>query len=416
VLDTQTLTYHIARVIHLGGIMRSFFFLLILLATTAMGSVRGSAPDLNLQAHPTLLDPGEAYQLSLEIQKPGFVYIYSIDPDGYIQLLYPVLEEDGRGRVQSGQRLLLDPIYAGQMPGMEELIAVQTKDYRAIKASRRHFLAPNPNDIEDINARLTRRNSQLKRYTRASIDIFGTAAPDLEEVGLVIHEHHYNFWCDYCDCWHMPCTHHHCYCGWEVMHHYHNHYHYSHCGLWGAWHSWWSPPVIYIYIQGGSAWDYDTSPWRNQRVWRRYHGYSERWRRDLRPRMREKEDAWRGLRERKLDTPEPADIRKPYAKALTISEAPLRIPGKATTPLQESKRFWNTDQPESKAVPGKSTKLRQETKKKSSESKVRKNQEKKTAPKKTVKQAPKRAEEKKKKSTPKKNRPGEKPKKSPSKR
>jgi hypothetical protein len=333
--------------------MRHPILLLLLLATTAMASLRGSAPQLDLNADPTLLDPGEAYTLTLDVRQEGFVYIYSVDDDGYVQLLYPVLPEDGRGRVQKGEHLVLDPVFAGQLSGLETLIAVHTREFRRIKSTRHHFLAPDPNDIEDINARLTRSNRDIRSFTRCSIDIFGTSAPDLEDIGFVVHEHHYNYWCDYCDCWHMPCTHNHCYCGWEVVHHYHNHFHFSHCGFWGGWHTWWNPPVVYIFIQGGSPWDYDTREYRNHRVWRRYRGYSTDWRREVRPHMRDRQAQWSTIQERSLDAPRRSDVRLGFSESPALRAAPStpRYPDPASS-SKRGKRLSTEDFEPNAILPG----------------------------------------------------------------
>lgn len=313
---------------------------LVLAATAALGSRRGQEPRVNLQLESREVFTGEAYRLTLEAAADGFVYVYSLDPDGYVNLLFPVLAEDGRGGVRAGDRLVLDPLYAGATPGIEQVVAVHTREHRPIRASRHHFLAPDPQDLPDVHARLTRSERELDNYDTAMLTVLATGVPeDLSEdgdddreggdthVGITIHSHVYDYWCPFCDCWHPSCSWGHCWCGWEVVHHYHHHTHFGHCFLWGDCHAWWRPPVIYIYVEGGSPWDYDTRPWRPRRVWGANRHFSDRWRHEEAPRAGDADrDRWARLPERRPDDlPDWKSVRarlEPEVKPEPVKAAP----------------------------------------------------------------------------------------------
>jgi|GEM_PF-2406651 len=267
---------------------------LLFIITGAQASRRGQEPRVSLDLERSEAFTGEAYSLSLKARADGFIYLYALDPDGYVNLLYPVLSEDGRGQVRAGDSLFLAPLYAGAVPGAERLVAVHTREFRPIKPSRHRFLAPDPQDLQDIHSRLTRSGKELDNYATLTLSVLSTGVSEEmveeevdsdEDGGLVVHQYRYDYWCDYCDCWHPACTHEHCWCGWEVVGHYHSYYHFSHCFLWESCHTWWRPPVIYIYIHGGSPWDYDTRPWRPRRVWSAHREGSGRWRHLERPRL-----------------------------------------------------------------------------------------------------------------------------------
>jgi hypothetical protein len=255
----------------------SLIFLFCLAPLLLMASTRSELPLIKISIDKEFLSPGETYSLRLDVEANGFAYVYSLDPEGYVNLLYPTRPEDGRGEVDGGEFLELYPLSAGYNPGLEHLIAVHTREYRKIKKSRHEFLAPDPEDIKEINSRLTRSDKELDNYALAVIEIDGPTYEEEESVGLSVHNHHYDYWCYFCDCWHPACSHNHCWCGWQVIHHYHSSYHYSHCFMWGGWHSWWRPPVVYVYLEGGSDWDYDTTPWRSQTNWQRRRWQSENW-------------------------------------------------------------------------------------------------------------------------------------------
>ncbi len=259
--------------------MYRYLLVLLLLPVMLLASVRGKPARVDLHTSENSLSPGQSFRVLLDPSADGFVYVYSLDGRGYVSLLYPTLPEDGRGEVQAGQLVVLDPVYAGQESGKETLVAVHTLEYRPIRSSRHEFLAPDPGDLQDVNARLTRVDKELDVYSTWQIEIIGPPAAE-EQVGIVIHDHVYDYWCPYCGCWHPRCTHNHCYCGWEVVGYYHSHYHYGHCFLWGHPHYGWHPPLFYSYAPGGSDWDYDTSIPREEspEVWERYHGFSEQWR------------------------------------------------------------------------------------------------------------------------------------------
>jgi hypothetical protein len=317
---------------------------LLLLIVGAQASRRGQEPRVVLGLERLEAFTGEAYDLTLQARADGFIYLYALDPDGYVSLLYPVLTEDGRGQVRAGDSLFISPLYAGNVPGAERLVAVHTREYRPIKPSRHHFLAPDPQDLTDIHSRLTRSARELDNYDSALLSVLATQvteelAQEEESTGdssggLVIHSHSYDYWCDYCDCWHPACTHSQCWCGWEVMDHYHSHYHYSHCFLWGPWHAWWRPPVIYVYVLGGSPWDYDTRPWRPRRAWSAHREGSGRWRHLEGPRLadpaafvekprreRQDEPSWIPMKER-LEPEAPPRKEKPAPSILSTD--PLR--------------------------------------------------------------------------------------------
>ncbi|MFA7330794.1 MAG: hypothetical protein WC326_06950 [Candidatus Delongbacteria bacterium] len=296
--------------------------LLVLISLPAAASRRGSEPRLSLELERSEAFTGEPYGARIAVRSDGFVYFYSLDSQGYVSLLYPVLAEDGRGQVRAGDTLWLHPLYAGSQAGLEQLVAVHTREYRPIRASRQHFLAPDPQDLPDVNARLTRVEKELDNYATGLLSVMETGVTQLAQVdeeveededvsvGIVMHHHVYDYWCPYCDCWHPACTHDHCWCSWEVVHHYHGYYRYHHCFLWDGWHPWWRPPVVYIYLQGGSPWDYDTRPWRSRRVWAERRHYSDRWRSLETPRIQDR-DAWREPpRRQSTDKPEFINLKK----------------------------------------------------------------------------------------------------------
>ncbi len=232
---------------------------------------------------------------------------------------------------------------------MEQLVAVHTREFRPIRESRQHFLAPDPQDLPDVNARLTRNERELDNYSTAMLTVMETGVTQLAQVddtedetedvsvGLTIHHNVYDYWCPYCDCWHPSCTHDHCWCGWEVMHHYHGYYHYNHCFLWDGWHPWWRPPVVYIYIQGGSPWDYDTRPWRTRQVWAERRHYSDRWRSLETPRIEDRESWSQPPKRHSSDKPDFINLKrrldesqdKPAPRAPSILSTE---PGSADTP------------------------------------------------------------------------------------
>ena len=258
--------------------MYRYLTILLLLPVVLLASVRGKPQRVDLHTSESSLSPGQAFRVLVDPKSDGFVYVYSLDNRGYVSLLYPTLDTDGRGEVQAGQPVILDPVYAGQESGQETLVAVHTLEYRPIRDSRSEFLAPDPGDLEDVHARLTRVDKELDVYSTWQIEIVGPPAEE-ESIGIVVHDRVYDYWCPYCGCWHPRCTHNHCYCGWEVVAHYHGHYHYGHCFLWGYPHHWWHPPLFYSYRPGGSDWDYDTSvPRQDTEVWERYHSFSDQWR------------------------------------------------------------------------------------------------------------------------------------------
>jgi len=297
---------------------------LLLITGGAWGSRRGQEPRVTVDLPAREVFTGEVYGLTLHSHADGFVYLYSLDSDGYVTLLYPVLDADGRGQLRAGDSLTLQPLYAGSVPGFEQLVAVHTREFRPIRASRRHFLAPDPQDLPDIHARLTRSERELDNYATATLSVLAASLPgsgeladrddegeeDGDAAGLVIHHHVYDYWCPYCDCWHPTCDGHHCWCGWEVVDHYWGSYHYSHCFFWGAWHPWWRPPVIYVYVRGGSPWDYDTRPWRPRHVWGARRHDSERWRQAETPRIADPEPWTRPRQRSAADTPDWVDLRK----------------------------------------------------------------------------------------------------------
>jgi hypothetical protein len=306
------------------------------LSPAAEASERLPRERLLLECGATVVDPGESYWIELTSFESGFVYIYSVDSRGQVSLLYPRLPEDGRGEVVEGERLRLEPIKAGRLSGIETLVAVHTREYRRIGPSRLSFLAPDPGDIEDINARLTRQGRELEAWTSLQLEV--AAAPtSAEEIGVTVevhhhhhhYRHHYDYWCPWCDCWHPTCTPGHCWCGYQVVLHYHRWYRYSHCGFWGPRHSWWTPPLVYIYREGGSAWDYDTRPWRPREAWQRHRGSSERWRERVRPRMPERDD-WAEFRP-EVDPPSPPS--KPLRDLLRETPA---------EPAPASATVWDT--------------------------------------------------------------------------
>lgn len=319
---------------------RTLPWLLTLLLFTggAWGSRRGQEPRLSITLEQREAFTGEAYSLTLHARSDGFVYLYSLDAEGYVSLLYPLLDQDGRGQVRAGDSLVLSPLYAGGAPGFEQLVAVHTREYRPIRAARHHFLAPDPQDLPDIHARLTHSERELDNYDTASLNVLATSVPeDVAEpddsydddayTGITIHHHVYDYWCNYCDCWHPTCSWNHCWCGWEVTNHYWGYAHYSHCFLWGSWHSWWRPPVVYVYVQGGSPWDYDTRPWRPRQVWGGNRHYSERWRESNTPLIQDPE-SWRQPRERTAkDAPEWVSLKK----RLDPVDTPRRAPSVLST-------------------------------------------------------------------------------------
>ena len=262
--------------------------LLLALVLNARASSRGPDSRVEIWTDQVAMDAGSRYSIHLLPERDGFVYVYSLDARGTVRLLYPVQPEDGRGQVQAGNSFSIEPVIAGSLPGREQLVAVHTLEYRRIKASRQEFLAPDPLDLADIHFRMTRDSRELDNWAVAELTIDGPAAYSATDVdedgprpGIMVHEVHYDYWCDYCNCWHPTCTLDHCWCDWRVNSYYYGHYHHHHCGWWGPRHWWWDSPVVYIYIQGGSRWDYDTSPWRDQEVWRRQRHWSQDWRQRL---------------------------------------------------------------------------------------------------------------------------------------
>jgi len=299
--------------------------LLLLVAGSAQASRRGPEVRVALELERSEAFTGEAYGARLAALEDGFVYFYALDADGYVNLLYPVLPEDGRGQVQAGDTLWIHPLYAGSEPGLEQLVAVHTREFRTIRSSRRHFLAPDPRDLTDIHARLTRSEKELDSYASVVLTVMATSLPEAvlaEEderdtevhVGVYVHNHRYDYWCPYCDCWHPACTHNHCWCGWEVVYHYHGRYRYHHCYLWGPWHGWWRPPMVYVYVRGGSPWDYDTRPWRSRRHWSEHRHHSDRWREVERPRMGRPEAWVEEPPRQRSDTPTVPDLRRKLAE------------------------------------------------------------------------------------------------------
>ncbi len=288
---------------------------LLLLAAAALASTRGREASLRLFTDFSELEAGERYSIHLESQARGYVYLYSLDPRGTVRLLYPLREEDGRGEVEAGQSFSVEPVIAGRLPGRETLVAVHTREYRRIKASRHEFLAPDPEDLEDIHYRLTRRDKELDDYASWTLSIDGP--PQLEESteeeslrpGILVHSVHYDYFCGYCDCWHPTCNLNHCWCDHRVLHYYHGHYHYGHCFGWGARHWWWQPPVVYVYIDGGSRWDYDTREYREKPVWRRHRHYSREWREEQLPEAGGLLATWRGTDRPRVEYEAP-ELRK----------------------------------------------------------------------------------------------------------
>lgn len=305
--------------------------LALLLALPALASERGQRDRLQLDLSVPVVDPQESYRIELTGLESGFAYVYSVDERGYVSLLFPAVPEDGRGEIQEGERLMIEPVRAGRLPGVETIVAVHTREYRRIGDSRREFLAPDPADIEDVNARLTRQNKELDGWVSAALTVTGPPAED-DAVGVtvtVVHDSwHYDYWCPWCDCWHPTCTPDHCWCGWEVVAHYHHSYHYSHCFNWGPWHSWWSPPLVYVYVRGGSDWDYDTRPWRERGVWQRHRGGSERWRERMAPRAGDRDD-WAEIVPRGGERPPSKSLRD------LLRETPV-------DPAEPSSTVWDT--------------------------------------------------------------------------
>jgi hypothetical protein len=259
--------------------------LLLALVLGAQASSRGSASRVEIWTDRTSLEAGERYAVHLLPSESGYIYLYSLDARGMVHLLYPLTPEDGRGEVEAGRSFSIEPLIAGSLPGREQLVAVHTREYRRIKPGRHEFLAPDPTDLKDIHFRITRDRQELEHYAELALTIDGpewSTTPDrdvdTERPGITVHQHHYDYWCDYCDLWHPSCTLDHCWCDWRVGHYYHGHYHHHHCGWWGPRHWWWSPPVVYVYLEGGSPWDYDSTPWRERDVWRRQRSYSQEWR------------------------------------------------------------------------------------------------------------------------------------------
>lgn len=299
---------------------------LLLAAPDLPASRRGEAPrlDLSLSAHERFTE--ERYDAEIPVFERGFVYLYSLDGNGYVSLLYPTAPSDGRGEVAAGDTLRIEHLYAGTVPGIERIVAVHTLEHREIRASRHQFKAPNPEDLQKVHERLTRSSRELGNYVEVTLQVLslheaGGAEVAIEEdtyveanqgAGLVVHHHVYDYWCPYCDCWHPSCTPGHCWCGWEVVSHYHHHYHYSHCFLWGHWHGWWRPPMIYVYIRGGSSWDYDTRPWRGRMIWGVRREDSRRWREASSPEV--KPDIWSDIGPRsKNDEPDFLPMRRRIA-------------------------------------------------------------------------------------------------------
>lgn len=325
---------------------------LILMTNIGWSSRRGQEARVEISLDQREVFTSEPYRLTLQPLADGFMYVYALDAGGYVSLLYPVLAEDGRGQARAGHPVVLDPLYAGSTPGIEQLVVVHTREHRPIRSSRHHFLAPDPGDLPDIHARLTRSEKELGNYATALLTVMATnvheaAVADDDDVernvhvGLSIHQHHYDYWCPYCDCWHPACTSHRCWCGWEVVHHYHAHSHYGHCFLWGPWHSWWRPPVYYVYVRGGSPWDYDTRPWRARSVWGANRHYSERWRQTESPRLTDPGQWVEAPARRTDDKPEFVDIRKRLD------------PGYGEKPLPRPPSILSTEQPgDGSAGPG----------------------------------------------------------------
>ena len=308
-----------------------FVALLVLaLALQSNASTRGAVPRVLIATDKQELAPGESYSIRLDVQHDGFVYLYSLDPKGYARLIFPTETVDGRGELLSGEYRENYPVLAGHVDGSERLVAVHTLEYRRIKPSRWEFLAPDPEDLEELNYRMTRSTRELDNYAVTAIEVYGPPEEE-ESVGISVHHrHHYDYWCHYCDCWHPTCHGGHCYCGWEVVFHYHGFYHYSHCFLWGSWHGWWRPPVVYVYIRGGSPYDYDTTPWRSRTVWTRHRHYSDRWRERVKPSIAVKEN-WSQIGERRLVEVRAKDIRT------RLREAPQ-------APAGSEKHVWSTQQ------------------------------------------------------------------------
>lgn len=279
------------------------WLVLALLSTLVLGaraSSRGTAQRVELWTDQTALEAGERYAVHLLPGETGFLYLYSLDARGMVRLIYPLTPEDGRGEVEAGRSFSIEPVVAGSLPGREKLVAVHTREYRRIKPARREFLAPDPADLQDIHFRITRDIRELEAYSELDLTIDGPLAqaePEAEGArpGITVHDHAYDYWCDYCDLWHPSCTLDHCWCGWQVGLYYHGHYHHHHCGWWGPRHWWWNPPVVYVYVEGGSPWDYDSGPWRERDVWRRQRYYSQEWRQLQQQRVKDQappEDTW----------------------------------------------------------------------------------------------------------------------------
>lgn len=360
--------------------------LMVLSALPLFASRRGSEARLSLQLERSEAFTGEPYGARITPLANGFVYFYSLDSQGYVTLLYPVLVEDGRGQVAAGDTLVLRPLYAGSQGGLEQLVAVHTREYRPIRTSRQHFLAPDPQDLTDVNARLTRTDRELDNYTTAVLSVMETGVTELAQVeeveeadescaGITVHHHVYDYWCPYCDCWHPACTHDHCWCSWEVVHHYHGYYHYHHCFLWDGWHPWWRPPVVYIYLQGGSPWDYDTRPWRTRRVWAERRHYSDRWRSLETPRISDREHWVQAPRRESSDKPDFINLRRKLEEAdpkptprqpSTLSTDPDRLaPGQesasprsvlSTGDSREERYLPVPAEPQAKPAPSKASK------------------------------------------------------------
>ncbi len=316
---------------------------LLLLALALTASRRGEEARLGLElsSHERFTD--EAFFVEIPIYADGFVYFYSLDPNGDVSLLYPLTDEDGRGQVSEGDTLQIDPLLAGPVPGIERLVAVHTLEYREIRASRHQFKAPDPDNLEKIHERMTRSRRELGNYAETSLRVLSleAEAPDIlaEDVtasddtpGVVVHHHVYDYWCSYCDCWHPACTASHCWCGWEVVSHYHSHYHYSHCFLWGHWHGWWRPPMVYVYVRGGSRWDYDTRPWRGRLLWGMHRDESDRWREVQIPLV--EPDVWVETHPRAMElTPEPVSISREFRDERTRENRPV---------VKSAPRTWTT--------------------------------------------------------------------------
>jgi hypothetical protein len=341
----------------------SILVLLCLLSFNSYASTRSTLPIVSISSDKEFLSPGETFRLRLDVENDGFTYVYSMDSRGYVHLLFPVNPEDGRGEVAAGQYVEIFPLAAGHLAGLEHIVAVYTREYRKIKKSRREFLAPDPQDLEKVHARLTRDRHELDNYSFIVVEIDGPVIEE-ETVGVTVHDHHYDYWCYYCDCWHPACSANHCWCGYEVVHHYHSSYHYSHCFMWGHWHSHWSPPVFYVYIYGGSNWDYDTSHWRTHANWQRRRWQSESWWRNNRGVINSPDD-WRSVKQRSQNVAHSKKLDRLLADTKTESLKSSKSGPQVWTTQESTQKKKSQSGSEWKATTRQSSKKREKPAKKS---------------------------------------------------